>query len=92
MQVIGKVKRIEDTKIVGASEFKAREIIVVVDEQYPQTLAIQFTQGNVSILDNYKPDDVVKIDINLKGREWTNSEGKTTCFNTIEGWKIEKVQ
>jgi translation initiation factor IF-3 len=91
MQVTGKVKRVEEIKTVGANDFKTREIVVVTEEQYEQTIAIQFKQGNVTILDNYKEGDKVKIDINIKGRDWTNAEGKTTCFNTIEGWKIEKV-
>ena len=91
LQVTGKVKRVEAVKITGATDFKTRDIIIETDQQYPQTLAIQFTQANVTILDNYAPGEKVRIDINLKGRDWTNPEGKTTCFNTIEGWKIEKL-
>jgi hypothetical protein len=34
----------------------------------------------------------VKIDINLRGREWTNPQGETVYFNTIQGWRIAKVQ
>jgi hypothetical protein len=34
----------------------------------------------------------VKIDINLRGREWTNAQGETVYFNTIQGWRIAKLQ
>jgi hypothetical protein len=34
----------------------------------------------------------VKIDINLRGREWTNPQGETVYFNTIQGWRIGKLQ
>ena len=34
----------------------------------------------------------MKIDINLRGREWVNKEGETKYFNSIQGWRIEKTQ
>ena len=36
--------------------------------------------------------DAVKIDIKLRGREWTNPQGETVYFNTIQGWRIGKAQ
>ncbi len=35
--------------------------------------------------------DVVTISINIRGREWTKDD-KTVYFNTITGWKVEKLQ
>lgn len=84
-------KRVEEIKEVGEKKFKTRNLIVTTEEQYPQTLAIQFTQDRVNAMDIFKPGDKVKIAINLKGREWTNKEGEVSVFNTIEGWKIEKA-
>ena len=84
-------KRAEDIKEVGEKKFKTRSIIVTTEEQYPQTLAIQFTQDRVNAMDIFNPGDKVKIAINLKGREWTNQAGEVSVFNTIEGWKIEKA-
>ena len=31
----------------------------------------------------------VKIGINLRGRAWTNPQGETKYFNTIQGWYID---
>lgn len=84
-------KRAEDIKEVGEKKFKTRSLIVTTEEQYPQTLAIQFTQERVNAMDIFNPGDKVKIAINLKGREWTNQAGEVSVFNTIEGWKIEKA-
>jgi hypothetical protein len=28
----------------------------------------------------------------LRGREWTNQQGETVYFNTIQGWRISKAQ
>ena len=88
-QVVGKIKRVMDTKPVSES-FKSREIHVETEEQYSQTLSIQFHQDKTAILDNFKAGDKVKIDINLRGRE-TEKDGKPLVYNTILGWKIEKA-
>lgn len=84
------VKRVETTEAVGGNGFEKRDLIVTTEEQHTQTLAIQFTQGKCPELDNYKPGDKVKIWLDIRGREYTKND-KTTVFNTIQGWKIEKV-
>lgn len=91
MELTGIVVRVLDTKETGANDFKTRNIHIRTEEQYPQTLEVQFTQGNVSLLDTIKPDKRVRITVNLEGREWVNPEGQTLVFNTIKGWKIEKL-
>ena len=59
------IVRILDTKEIGANQFKVREIHVDTEEQYTQRLAIQFTQDKCALLDNFKPGEKAKIDINL---------------------------
>ena len=90
MTITGIIKRVEPTKEIGAENFKVREIHITTDEQYSQTLNIQFVQDKCAQLDNFATGEKVKIDINLKGRE-TTKDGKTTVFNTLAGWKIEKI-
>lgn len=92
MEVTGRVKMIEQTKEVGSSGFRKRDIVVTTDEQYPQHISVQFVQDKCDLLDAYKVGDNVKVDINLRGREWTNPQGETVYFNTIQGWRIGKVQ
>ena len=91
MEVLGKVKLINPTQEVSAS-FKKRELVVTTDEQYPQHILIEFAQGKCDILDNYQVGQNVKVSINLRGREWVNPQGETKFFNSIQGWRIEKVQ
>lgn len=90
MQVIGKIKEIKQTEDVGSSGFQKRDVVVTTDEQYPQHILVQFAQDKCNLLNNFQVGDSVKIDINLRGREWTNSQGEVVYFNTIQGWKIEK--
>jgi hypothetical protein len=92
MEVTGRVKMVEQTKEVGSSGFRKRDIVVTTDEQYPQFISVQFVQDKCDLLDAYKIGDNVKIDINLRGREWTNPQGEVVYFNTIQGWRIGKVQ
>ena len=92
MEVIGRVKMVDTTKEVGSSGFKKRDIVVTTDEQYPQHISVQFVQDKCELLNNYQVGDNVKIDINLRGREWTNPQGETVYFNSVVGWRIGKVQ
>lgn len=92
MEVIGKIKMIDQTKEVGSAGFKKRDIVVTTDEQYPQHILVQFVQDKCDLLNNFQVGEAVKIDINLRGREWTNQQGETVYFNTIQGWRIAKAQ
>ena len=92
MEVVGKIKMVDVTKEVGTSGFKKRDVVVTTDEQYPQHILVQFVQDKCDLLNNYQVGDAVKIDINLRGREWTNPQGEMVYFNTIQGWRIGKVQ
>jgi hypothetical protein len=86
MELIGKVVLIGATELKGAKEFKIRQIVIQTDEQYPQSIPVQFVQDKCSVLDNYVVGDLVKIGINIKGAEW---QGR--YFANIQGWKIDKT-
>jgi hypothetical protein len=91
MEVQGKIKMIDETKTYGSNGFRKRELVVTTEEQYPQHLMIEFVQDKTDLLDAYKEGDSVKVSINLRGREWVNPQGETKYFNSIQGWRIEKV-
>jgi hypothetical protein len=90
MEVIGKIKVISAEQQISAS-FKKRELVVTTDEQYPQSIMIEFTQDKSDLLNNYNIGENVKVSINLGGREWVNPQGETKYFNSIKGWRIERV-
>jgi len=91
MEVKGKIKLITDTKTYGANGFRKREMVVTTDEQYPQFINIEFVQDKTDLLDNFKVGDEVEVSINLRGREWVSPQGETKYFNSIQGWRITKV-
>ena len=91
MEVLGKIKWIDETKTYGNNGFRKRELVVTTEEQYPQNILIEFIQDKCDLLNSYQVGQDVKIGINLRGREWVNPEGETKYFNSIQAWRIEKV-
>ena len=87
MEVQGKIIVLNDTESIGTKEFKKRMVVVQTDEQYPQTIPVEFTQDKTSLLNNFSIGDFVKIGINLRGAEW-----KGRYFANINGWKIDKTE
>jgi len=91
MEVTGRIKVINPEQQVSAT-FKKRELVVTTDEQYPQSIMVEFTQDKADLLTNYKVGELVKVSINLGGREWVNPQGEIKYFNSIKGWRIERLQ
>tara|TARA_B100001559_G_scaffold290881_1_gene270227 strand:+ start:269 stop:643 length:375 start_codon:yes stop_codon:yes gene_type:complete len=91
MEIIGKIKWIDETKEYGSNGFKKRELVVTTEEQYPQHILVEFIQDKCEILNSFQIGNNVKIGINLKGREWTNPEGQVKYFNSIQGWRIDII-
>lgn len=90
MEVVGKIKLIDETKEVGTGGFRKRDIVITTDEQFAQHILIQFVQDKCDILNGYKVGEDVTVGINLRGREWTNPKGEVVYFNQIQGWRIAK--
>lgn len=91
MEVTGKVHKIGNSETFG--NYEKREIVIKTDEQYPQTIAVEFGQGKCNdFIDKLVIGQDVTIGINLGGREWVNPQGQTKYFNSIKGWKITAVK
>lgn len=92
MEIQGRIKQIFPSQTMGQNGFEKRDLVIVTEETYPQTIIIQFTQQRCDLLESLQVGQNVKVYINIKGREWTNPQGEIKYFNTIEGWKIEVIQ
>lgn len=88
MEIIGNIRMIGFTQQVSPT-FTKREIVITTQEQYPQHILIEFTQEKCDLLNNLQTGQPIKVGINLRGREWTNPQGETRYFNSIQGWKVE---
>ena len=89
MEIQGKIKLIKEVQEISPT-FKKRELILTTDEQYPQTISVEFIQDKTNLLNNFEVNQSVKVGINLRGREWENPETKELkYFNSIQGWRID---
>lgn len=92
MEVTGKIKVKNETQTFGSNGFRKREFVITTDEQYPQHIQLEFVQDKCDLLDKFEVGQDVRVSINLRGREWINPEGVAKYFNTIQGWRIEKLE
>ena len=93
MEIQGRILKIGPVQTVGANgTFQKRELVLVTEEQYPQYLPIDFVQEKCSLLDNFQPNQVVKVSINLRGREWTNPAGEVKYFVSIQARRVSATR
>jgi hypothetical protein len=92
MEVIGTLKTKFETQKVS-DRFQKREFVLTTEANtpYPQHVSFQVTQDKCSMLDQFREGEELKIQFNLRGREWNGPQG-VKYFNTLEAWRIEKVQ
>lgn len=91
MEITGEIKVLNEAKNIGDNGFRKREVVIATEEQYPQHILVEFIQDKCDLLNDYTVGQKVKINLNLKGREWVNPEGVAKYFNAIQGWRIDSV-
>lgn len=91
MEVTGQLKLKYDTQKVS-EKFQKRDFVLATDlsTPYPQYVSFQITQDKCAMLDTFNEGEEIKVQFNLRGREWNGPQG-IKYFNTLEAWKIEKV-
>lgn len=91
MEVTGVLKVKFDTQKVS-DRFQKREFVLTTEAStpYPQHVSFQLTQDKVNLLDQFNVGDEMKIQFNLRGREWNGPQG-IKYFNTLEAWRVEKL-
>ena len=89
MEITGKVYKIGEPTTVSQT-YEKRELVIETNEQYPQKIIIEFSNGKCNDkIDKLAIDQEVTVGINLRGREWVNPQGESKYFNSIQGWKIQ---
>lgn len=92
VQIKGRVHEVGQTVQVTES-FKKRDLIVAISDnpQFVEYIKLELHQDNVSKVDSLNVGDEVEVDVNLRGRPYTNKDGVTTYFNSLVAWKITKL-
>jgi|TARA_Y100000590_G_C15353580_1_gene876129 hypothetical protein len=85
-------KLIEKFETVQITEtFKKREFVLeyIENPEYPEFIKIELIQDKCDLIDKINIGEQIKVYLNIKGRKWTNKEGKINYFNSLQAWKIE---
>ncbi|MEW7221956.1 DUF3127 domain-containing protein [Elizabethkingia anophelis] len=90
MELTGTIKKKGSIQTFG-SGFQKAELVLLTEEQYPQPILIEFLSDKTDLLNTVSEGDKVKVGINIRGREWQSPDGEVKYFNSITGWRIEKV-
>lgn len=92
MNIKGKLIEKFDTQQVSGS-FRKREFVVEYAEnpQYPELLKFELIQSNCEQLDQINLNSDISVTFNLKGRKWTDKQGKTVYFNSLQAWRVEQA-
>jgi hypothetical protein len=89
-KINGTLKVVNPTQVIS-EKFSKREFVIETTDQYPQLVMFQLTQDKCDYLDVYQLGQQVDVSFNLRGREWNSPSGETKYFNTLEAWKIERL-
>lgn len=95
IEITGKVHHIGETQQVS-DKFRKRECVIHIPDdrnpQYDDFVSIQFGNDACSKLDGLNFQDEVKVQTNIRGRQYTDKKtGEIKFFNSLDGWKIEVV-
>ena len=87
-EVTGKITHLFDV-VRPSDKFSKREFIICVQEgQYNQYIKLQCTQKNIEKLDGLAVGSDVTAHFNLRGRIYTDRDGKENCFTSLDVWRI----
>lgn len=92
MEIKGKIHEVGATQQVSET-FKKRDLIIEYAENptYPEYVKFELLQDKTALADTLKPGDEAEVFFNLRGRPWTDKAGKTSYFNSLVIWKINKT-
>ena len=87
-----------EVKVIGEAvqvteKFKKRAFVLIDDSsQYPQYINFQLTQDRCELLKDCQIGQQIEVNFNIRGKEWTDKEGKIRYFNSLDVWRIENQE
>ena len=93
-EITGNIVVIEDTMQITETFTKREFVLEVIDNnpEYPELIKFEVIKDKCSLLDSFQVGQEVTIAYNVKGRKWTDKQGKDKYFNTLQAWKINAGQ
>ncbi|MCF6360237.1 MAG: DUF3127 domain-containing protein [Cyclobacteriaceae bacterium] len=90
LSIAGSILEISEVQQIKET-FKKREFVLEHTEnpQYPEFIKFELIQDKCALLDAFKVGDKVNVQFNLKGRKWTDRDGKVVYFNSLQAWRLQ---
>ena len=87
----GTLKVANATQVISEKFSKRNFVITTENDKYPQDIEFQLTQDKCNLLDGFGVGNKLEVSFNLRGREWTSPAGEVKYFNTLEAWRLERL-
>jgi hypothetical protein len=68
--------------------FRKREFVIETGDKYPQKIVFGLVQDKCDMLESFGVGDTVNVAFDVKGRDWTDKNGQTKYFNSLEAYRI----
>ena len=91
MKITGTLKIKKDTQVVSEAFSKREFVLTVVDGAFSNDILIQLTKDKVTLINDINIGDMLEVEVNLKGKEWTSPSGEEKYFNSLSAWKVSKI-
>ena len=86
MEIQGRIKEIFPLETIGNNGFQKRDLVITTEEQYPNDIIIQFTQGRCTLLDNLqKGQGEVKYFNTVEGWKIDLIQMQQVSYNPSQG-------
>ena len=88
-KVRAKILEIGETKTIGKNGFKKREVVAMIEGEYPDYYNLEFIKDNVNLPDDLIVGTYATFQFNLNGKK-VEKEGKDPMyFISMQCWKID---
>lgn len=85
----GRLKKV--LPIITSGTFRKIEFILTSEEQYPQMIKFELQNAKIKLIEPFFIGDQIKVQFNIRGKEWISSDGKHVYFTNFLVWKLNKV-
>lgn len=91
VNLIGKIKRINDTKVVGANDFKTRSFwLEEQKDTMPNTWALDLSGDKCLLIDAFTIGDTIDCRVDISGKSYVKDDIEKV-FNSLKCFVITKV-
>ena len=90
LKLTGRLLVIKDKQQV-TDTFAKREFVIETEGEYPQPIKFELTQAKCEDIDKYQVGQTIDVHFNVRGRKWTNKQGKDVYFVSLNAWRLESA-